>query len=148
MVEEKYFEDFKVGERFKIPSRTITETHYLLFSALTGDNHPIHYDEEYCKKTVFGRRVAHGLLLASLTALGASDTSFATENSVLAFAEQWSRFLKPVFIGDTLAPILEVTELIPKGKRGIMKVRCSITNQRGELVLEGGHTYFMKCRSN
>jgi len=54
MVEEKYFEDFKVGERFKIPSRTITETHYLLFSALTGDNHPIHYDEEYCKKTVFG----------------------------------------------------------------------------------------------
>ena len=146
MTEQKYLEDFKLGERFKIPSKTVTDSHFMLFAALTGDSHPLHYDDEYCKKTVFGRRVAHGLMLAAMTAFGASNVAWTTEDSMIAFLEQGSRFLKPVFIGDSLTPELEVTELVPKKGRGIVRVRSTITNQKGEVVLEGWHLYLVKSR--
>src|SRR5213594_2617775 len=55
---QRYFEDFKVGDRFKSPSRTLTDAHFMFFAGMTGDNHPIHYDEEYGKKTRFGHRLA------------------------------------------------------------------------------------------
>ena len=148
MAEQKFFEDFKLGEKFKIPSKTITDSHFMLFAALTGDSHPLHYDDEYCKETVFGRRVAHGLILVAMTAFGASSAAWLTEDSLIAFLEQGSRFLKPVFIGDTLVPELEVTELIPKKGRGIVKVRSTVTNQKGELVLDGWHLYLFKSRFN
>src|SRR5207245_9814349 len=72
LVTQRYFEDFTVGDQFKSPSRTLTDAHFLFFAGMTGDNHPIHYDVEYAKKTRFGGRLAHGLLLASLPAAGAS----------------------------------------------------------------------------
>jgi acyl dehydratase len=146
MKDEMYFEDFKVGDRFKIPSRTMTDAHFLFFAGMTGDSHPIHYDEEYCKRTRFGSRVAHGLLLAGMTALGASNLSAAMENSVVAFAEQSSRFLKPVFIGDTLSVVLEVAGVEPKRSTGVVRMKTRMTNQRGEEVLEGSHTYLFKRR--
>ena len=68
-----YFEDFQLGETFRSPSKTITDAHFLFFSGLTGDSHPIHYDNEYAKSTRFGGRVAHGLLLSAMTAAGASS---------------------------------------------------------------------------
>ena len=147
MKDEMYFEDFKAGDRFKIPSRTMTDAHFLFFAGMTGDNHPIHYDEEYCKRTGFGSRVAHGLLLAGMTALGASDLSAAMENSVVAFVEQSSRFLRPVFIGDTLSVVLEVTEVEPRRTTGVVRMKTRMTNQRGEEVLEGSHTYLFKRRA-
>ncbi len=66
MVEQKFFEDFTVGESFGIPSKTIHDGHFIFFAGLNGDAHPIHYDDEYCKKHKFGRRVAHGLLLTAM----------------------------------------------------------------------------------
>ncbi len=69
----KYFEDFHLGEKFHIPAKTMTDAHFLFFAGMTGDNHPIHYDDEYAKTTRFGKRVAHGLLVASMTASGASS---------------------------------------------------------------------------
>ena len=95
----KYFEDFQIGETFSIPSKTVTDAHFLFFSGLTGDNNPIHYDEEFAKGTRFGKRVTHGLLLASMTAAGASTLNPLIEGSIVAFLEQSSRFLKPVLIG-------------------------------------------------
>ena len=65
---------------------------------------------------------------------------------MVAFLEQSSRFLKPVFIGDTIAPELEVSELIPKTETGIVRLTSRVTNQRGELVLEGMHAYLIKKR--
>ncbi len=145
-MEQKFFEDFRIGERYRSPSKTIHDGHFLFFGGLTGDAHPIHYDDEYCKKHAFGRRVAHGLLLAAMTALGASELSPAVEDSMVAFLSQSSRFLKPVFIGDTLYPEHEVAELIPKTHNGILKLRSSLRNQRGETVLEGEHTYLIRRR--
>ena len=65
---------------------------------------------------------------------------------MVAFLEQSSRFLKPVLIGDTIQPELEVSELIPKTKVGVLRLKTRITNQRDEVVLEGTHAYLIKKR--
>lgn len=144
---QRSFDDFRVGEVFRAPARTLTDAHFLFFAALTGDNHPIHYDDEYAKRTPFGRRVAHGLLLSALTALGAGELSAQVEESMIAFLSQSAAFKAPVFLGDTVRPELEVVELIPKGERGVLKLRARLINQRGEVVLEGEHVYLLRCRS-
>jgi len=142
----KFFEDFRLGEKFHIPAKTMTDAHFLFFAGMTGDNHPIHYDDEYAKTTRFGKRVAHGLLVASMTATGASSLSALIEGSIIAFVEQSSRFLKPVLIGDTISPELEVTELVPKSDAGLVRLTTRVKNQRREIVLEGTHAYLIKKR--
>jgi acyl dehydratase len=132
-------EDLKPGEVFESPSRTLTDAHFLFFSGLTGDNHPIHYDVEYAKGTRFGKPLAHGLLLASLTALGASPASSRIEG--FAFIQQGSRFLKPVVVGDTIRPRLTVERIWQEGKRRFVRLATALINQRGETVLEGFHVY-------
>ena len=143
----KYFEDFEIGERFHTPGKTITDAHFLFFAGLTGDNHPIHYDDEYAKTTQFGHRLAHGLLLMAMTAAGASSLSAQMENSVVAFVEQSAKFLKPVTIGDTINPVLEVVELVPKTNVGLVRLAARITNQHGETVLDGTHAYLIRKRA-
>ena len=143
---ERYFEDFTVGDRFKSPSRTLTDAHFLFFAGMTGDNHPIHYDEEYGKKTRFGHRLAHGLLLSSLTAVGASTLAPLIEHSIVAFVEQTTRFRAPVFIGDTIQPEHEVIGLERKRTAGLLVLRVALRNQRDEVVLEGEHRYLIAYR--
>jgi acyl dehydratase len=142
----KYWEDFQVGETFSIPAKTLTDAHFVCFAGLTGDQHPIHYDDEYAKTTRFGKRVAHGLLLTAMTAVGASTLSSLLEGSIGAFVEQSARFLKPVFIGDTITPELEVSEVLPKTNVGLLRLTTRVKNQRGETVLEGMHAYLIKKR--
>jgi len=87
-----YLADFALGDRFRSPGHTLGEAHFLLFSGLTGDNHPIHYDEDYARQTRFGARVAHGLLVMAMSALGASPLAQRLETSMIAFLEQGCRF--------------------------------------------------------
>src|SRR6267142_1902227 len=143
---QRYFEDFTVGDRFKSPSRTLTDAHFLFFAGMTGDNHPIHYDDEYGKKTRYGKRLAHGLLLTSLTAVGASTLAPIVEESIVAFVEQATRFRAPVFIGDTIYPEHEVVGLERKRSAGLLILRVALRNQRGEMVLEGEHRYLIAYR--
>lgn len=145
-MEQRWFDDFRVGEVFRAPSRTLTDAHFLFFAGLTGDNHPIHYDVEYAKGTPFGRPLAHGLLLSALTALGATELAPRVTESMIAFLSQSSSFQRPVFVGDTLRPELEVAELIPKRGRGVLKMRARLVNQRGEVVLDGEHVYLIRRR--
>jgi acyl dehydratase len=142
----KYFEDFQLGEKFHVPPKTMTEERFRAFADLTGDSHPIHYDDEYAKTTRFGKRVAHGLLVTAMTAVGASTLSPFLEGSIVAFVEQASRFLKPVCIGDTILPEIEVSELIPKTDMGLLKLTTRVKNQHGEVVLAGMHAYLIKKR--
>ncbi len=143
---QRYFEDFTVGDRFKSPSRTLTDAHFLFFAGLTGDNHPLHYDVEYAKTTRFGRPLAHGLLLASLTAVGASTLGPIIEDSIVAFVEQTTRFRAPAFVGDTLSPEHEVVGLERRRSAGLLTLRVRLRNQRGEIVLEGEHKYLIAYR--
>ncbi len=146
MAQQRWFEDFAVGEVFRAPARTLTDAHFLFFAGLTGDNHPIHYDAEYAKQTAFGGRLAHGLLLSALTALGAGELSSQVEESMIGFLSQSARFLAPVFIGDTLRPELEVTEMILKEGRGVLKLAARLLNQHGATVLAGEHVYLIRAR--
>jgi acyl dehydratase len=132
-------DELQPGQVFTSPSKTLTDAHFLFFSGLTGDNHPIHYDVEYARTTRFGKPLAHGLLLASLTALGASPASPHIDGFV--FVEQGCRFLKPVAVGDTIQPRLTVERVWQEGRRRFVRLATSITNQRGETVLEGFHLY-------
>jgi len=145
-VSQRWFEDFQVGDRFGSPGKTLTDAHFMFFAGMTGDVHPIHYDDEYARKTRFGRRLAHGLLLTSLTAVGASTLAPIIEHSIVAFVEQTTRFRVPVFIGDTLKPDHEVIALERKRSAGLLTLRVTLTNQRGETVLEGEHRYLIAYR--
>ena len=129
------------GEEFVGPSRTLTDAHFFAFSGLSGDLHPIHHDVEYAKATVFGQPVAHGLHLAALTALGASDGRSRAEG--MAFVEQGSKFLKPAMVGDTLLPKLRLVRKWEEQGRRFYRFETKLLNQRGETVLEGFHVY---CR--
>jgi 3-hydroxybutyryl-CoA dehydratase len=143
---QQWFEDFAVGDRFRSPSRTLTDAHFMFFAGMTGDAHPLHYDDEYAKKTRFGRRLAHGLLLTSLTAVGASSLAPLIEDSIVAFVEQRTRFVAPAFIGDTIQPRHEIVALERKRSAGLVTLRVTLENQRGELVLEGEHRYLIAYR--
>jgi acyl dehydratase len=124
--EQRWFDDFRIGERFVLPSRTMTEALFLAFQAASGDNHPIHYNIEYCRAHGLPGMLAHGFQTLIQTAPGAGLFPFLTEESLVGFLEQSSRFLKPVFAGDTVYPMLEVDELSP-GPRGssVCGARCT-----------------------
>jgi acyl dehydratase len=141
-----YLDDFALGDRFRSPGHTLGEAHFLLFAGLTGDNHPIHYDEDYARQTRFGARVAHGLLVMAMSALGASPLAQRLEASMIAFLEQGCRFRKPVLLGDTVHAEFEVAGLERKGDKGVLRLRITLLNQRGEEVLEGHHVYLLRCR--
>jgi 3-hydroxybutyryl-CoA dehydratase len=144
--EQRWFEDFRLGDHFESPAKTLTDAHFLFFAGMTGDAHPLHYDDEYAKRTRFGRRLAHGLLLTSLTAVGASTLAPVIEDSIVAFVEQTTRFKGPAFIGDTLKPRHEVAGLDRKRSAGLLTLRVTLTNQHGDVVLEGEHRYLIAYR--
>jgi acyl dehydratase len=144
--EQRWFEDFYLRERFVLPSRTMTEAIFLAFQAASGDNHPIHYDVEYCRARGMPGMLAHGLQTLIQTAAGAGLFPYLIEDSLIGFLEQSSRFLKPVFAGDTLYPALEVDELTPNRSTGVVGLASIVHNQRGEVVLEGRQRYLLRRR--
>lgn len=128
-----------VGDTFEGPSKTLTDAHFLFFAGITGDAHPIHYDIEYAKQTRFGKPLAHGLLLASLTALGA--TSGREQLNGFIIVEQGTRFLRPAVVGDTIRPYA-VLERIWEEQGGLFyRFSTRLVNQRDESVLEGFQLY-------
>ena len=138
-MEKESFEDYKVGEKFISPGRTITETDIVMFAAFTGDWHPLHTNVEYAVKTAFGQRIAHGMLTlcvgsALIFRLGAY---VALPKSFIAFyGMDKVRFTGAVKIGDTIRCETEIIELQEKDdKRGVIVSQNNIKNQRGEDVV-------------
>ena len=146
VAEQRWFEDFRIGERFCLPSRTMTEAVFLAFQAASGDNHPVHYNREYCRARGMPDLLAHGYQVAIQTAAGAGLFPHLVEESLKAFLEQSSRFLHPVFAGDTLYPALEVDELTPNRSTGVLGLRSTVHNGAGVLVLDGRHRYLLRRR--
>ena len=144
--ESRYFEDLAVGERFYIPSRTVTDANFAAFQTVSADNHPIHYDVEYCRARGMPHLLAHGFQALIHTAPGAGLFPFLVEDSLVGFLEQSSRFLKPVYADDTIYPALEVTELVPGRTTGVVTLRSTVHNQRKELVLEGMQKFLIRRR--
>jgi acyl dehydratase len=145
--ENRYFEDLAVGERFYIPSRTITEAHFAAFQTLSADNHPIHYDVEYCRERGHPGPLAHGFQILAFTAAGASTLALAIGDALIAFTEQSAKFLKPVYPGDTLYPMLEISALTPQRSTGVVTLATTVYNQRDELVLSGEQKILLHKRA-
>ena len=143
---QRWFEDFTLGERFVLPSRTMTEAVFLAFQAASGDAHPIHYDVEYCRARGMPHMLAHGFQTVIQTAPGAGMFPYMVEESMVGFLEQSSRFHKPVFAGDTLYPALDVNELTPGRSTGVVGLASTVHNQRRELVLEGTQRFLLRKR--
>lgn len=145
--QQRWFEDFALGERFVIPSRTMTDAIFAAFQTASGDTHPVHYDVEYCRARGMPNLLAHGLQTLAHTAPGAGLFPYMIEESLVGFLDQSSRFLKPVYAGDTIYPALEVAELTPRTTTGVVALRSTVHNQRRELVLEGMQRYVIRKRS-
>ncbi len=132
-----YFEDIEVGMKIESAARTVTETDIVMFAALTGDWNPIHTDAEFAKNTIFGQRIAHGLLTLSIVA-GLLVRLGLTERTIVAFyGIDKLRFTNPVFIGDTIKAVLEVVgKEDKKGKPyGVVVYDIKGVKQTGEVVL-------------
>jgi acyl dehydratase len=145
--EQRWFEDFTLGERFVIPGRTLTPALFAAFQTASGDTHPVHYDVEYCRARGMPNLLAHGFQTLIHTAPGAGLFPFMVEESLVGFLEQSSRFLKPVFADDTIYPALEVAELTPGRSTGVVGLRSTVFNQRRELVLEGLQKFLIRRRT-
>ncbi len=146
LAEQRWFNDFHLGERFVLPSRTMTQAVFLAFQGASGDNHPVHYDVEFCRARGMPDLLAHGLQTLAQTAPGAGLFPYMVEDALVGFIEQSSRFLKPVFAGDTTYPALEIDELTPGRTTGVIGLRSTVHNQRRELVLEGRQRYVIRRR--
>ena len=142
-----FFEDLRVGEKYYIPSRTLSDANFAAFQSASADNHPIHYDIEYCRNRGYPNLLAHGFQVLIQTAAGAGNFAHLISDSLVAFVEQSSKFVAPVFSGDTVYPELEIAELVAQNTTGVVTVNSRVHNQRKQLVLEGMQKYVVRKRS-
>ncbi len=126
---KKTVDELSIGD-WASNARTISEADVYGFGGIIGDLNPLHTDEVAAARSVFGKRVAHGMLTASLLS-GVLAHQLPGNGTI--FLEMNVKFLAPVFFGDTVTARVEVTEIV---KRRVT-LACTCTNQHGEAVLEG-----------
>lgn len=144
-----YYDDFKEGQTFTTPSRTVTETDVVLFASLTGDNNPLHTDEEAAKETRFEGRIAHGLLGASL-AVGLWCRLGLVDGTALAFLETHWKFVGPIKLQDTITALLTVKSKrqTSKPEAGIVVIDFLVQNQAQLPLLKGSITLLVKTKDH
>ena len=132
----KFFEDYKLDDKVTSGTRTITEADIVNFAGLSGDFVELHTNEEYARKSPFGRRIAHGALIFSIST-GLMTQMNLVNDTVLAFyGIDKLRFTGPVFIGDTVRVTKRVIELKEKDvERGIVTFETQVLNQNNEPVI-------------
>ncbi|MBL6945389.1 MAG: MaoC family dehydratase [Rhodospirillales bacterium] len=123
-------------------SKTVTDTDIALFAAVSGDFDPVHVDDEYAKSTPFGKRIAHGIFVLGLLSAAESEMSrrIVARGSNLkpvSLGYDKVRFIRPVFVGDTLNAVYTVEEIDAERERSTG--RCEVFNQNNELCLVGQH---------
>ena len=122
---------FEIGQKASF-GKTITETDVVSYAGLSGDFNPIHVDRQFAQTTRFEQRIAHGLLTTSLLS-GVLGMHLPGPGSV--YMGQTLRFVRPVFINDTITATAEVLQYDPVKGNILLKTECR--NQNGEIVLEG-----------
>ena len=133
MFQGKWYDEIVLGERFGT-SLTVTEAHLVLASGLFGDFNPLHVDEEFSRKSMFGTRILHGPFTSALIA---APVGMYFSRTALAYLEHHCRFSAPVRPGDTLSTEWTVTEKLdkPKHRGGICVLQGLAQNQHGEIAV-------------
>lgn len=124
------FEDLKIGQE-ETYTRVITDADLRAFAAVSGDNNPVHLDEEYAAATMFKGRIAHGMLSAGFISK-VIGTQLPGPGTI--YMSQSLNFRAPVRIGDEVITSVTVSELVPDKKRAVLTCRCLVN---GKAVLEG-----------
>jgi 3-hydroxybutyryl-CoA dehydratase len=134
----RYFEEIEVGQTLVTAGRTVTEADIVSFAGLSGDYNQIHTDAVYAEASMFGQRVAHGLLVVSIIT-GLVVQTGLMEGTILAFRELEWKFSRPVFIGDTVKARLEIVEkkALPRLGGGNVIAKISVVNQNDEILQRG-----------
>jgi acyl dehydratase len=148
MTTEMFFEDFKTGVSRETVGRTITEADVVLHAGQTGDFYPHHMDAEWCKTQPFGQRIAHGTLIFSV-AVGM--TAGAINPRAMSYGYDRLRFVRPVFLNDTIRVRVTIKELRDDAKRpayGVAVEALEVFNQRGETVLVVEHLLLVERLSS
>ena len=141
----KWYDEVSVGETFGT-SLTVTETHLVLGSGLFGDFNPLHVNEEFAKKSMFGTRILHGPFTSALIS---SPVGMYFAGTAIAYIEHACRFKAPVRPGDTLTTTWTVTAKLdkPRHKGGIVVMTCVATNQAGEVTVEADGKILVASRA-
>jgi acyl dehydratase len=142
----RFFEEYEIGASRRSIGRTITETDIVMHAGQTGDFYPHHMDAEWCRTQDFGQRIAHGTLIFSI-AVG--QTAGEINPEAFSYGYDRLRFIKPVFIGDTLTARCTVKEKRDHPKRadhGVVVELVESINQRGETVLATEHLLLVRRR--
>ncbi|HEY3556987.1 MAG TPA: MaoC/PaaZ C-terminal domain-containing protein [Kribbella sp.] len=144
-VAERWFEDYEIGESRTTVGRTITEADIVLHAGQTGDFFPHHLDAEWMATQPAGQRIAHGTLILSV-AVGMTAGDINPRS--MSYGYDRIRFVKPVFIGDTITVTAEITEKSDhkRPSHGYVHELVSVTNQRAETVLVLTHLYLVDKR--
>jgi len=143
----RYFEEFAVGDEVLSHGRTVTEADIVAFAALTGDYNPLHTDAEYAKGSVFGERVAHGLLGLSIVSGLIDRLGFITGTAEAFTGLEW-KFRGPIRIGDTIHVEAKVTRKKEMRRLGggLVVLYVALVNQRNETVQKGPLTVLIKSK--
>ncbi len=147
MERELFFEDYVAGSTRQSTGRTITEADVVLHAGQTGDFYPHHMDAEWCRRQPFERRIAHGTLIFSV---GVGMTAGEINPMAMSYGYDRLRFIKPVFLNDTIQAKVTVSEKRDHPKRGthgIVVEALEVINQRGEVVLFAEHLLLVERRS-
>lgn len=142
-----HFEDYELGHIRVTTGRTITETDFVVHAGHTGDFFPHHMDAEFAKTTPFGQRVAHGTMVFSI---GVGLTASLINPVAFSYGYDRLRFVRPVFIGDTIHTCITISSKEDDPKRpqaGRVVERCEVINQRGEVVLAADHILIVERKS-
>ena len=144
-----YFEEFEIGDQIETAARTVTEADVVLFAGLSGDYNQLHTDVEFARETLFGERIAHGLLGLSIASGLASRLGFI-EGTAEAFTGLEWKFRAPIRIGDTIRVQTEVLRKkeMPRLEGGFVVFDVAILNQRDETVQKGTWTVLVKSAPN
>ena len=125
-----------VGKRVTV-RKTVGETDVYLFAGISGDFAPNHVDEEYMRKTPYGRRIAHGALMIAYMSQASTKMCTGLSGTIVSYGYDRIRFPKPVFFGDTVTVTYEIVERDLAARKTFSQVTC--TNQRGEVVAVATH---------
>jgi len=133
----RWFEEIEVGEEYESPGRTVTEADIVIFAGLSGDYNILHTDAEHMKSSIFGERIAHGLL--GLAIQSGLFTRTGIPYATLGVGTLRWKFKGPIKIGDTIRLRAKVSAKKESDKpdRGVVTVDRQVLNQRGEVVQEG-----------
>jgi monoamine oxidase len=141
-----YYEDYELGHVRMTTGRTITETDIVVHAGHTGDFFPHHMDAEFARTTPFGQRVAHGTMILSI---GVGLTATLINPVAFSYGYDRVRFIRPVFIGDTIRTRVTISAKDDDPKRkdvGRVIERCEVLNQRDEVVLAADHILIAERR--